>query len=660
VRNRAGDRAGDPGPESVASTPFDELPPEAAVRAFGVDYAHVKPEGGGDLYVTRYGWPVLSQLLPVNWYEDQWYARRGEKLPGGTGQVYRVPTRPVGGKSLDIVVKFSRVAQDVLLELATTVPEDLSPEILANARFNSPIEEFGLLMELRQGHGLLGPGRIRTQRPLAIYAPPEEYEVWQLGRNRCCFHSHRLRSIEDDDAPAKAIELDIKRLYVLLYSWIDGRNAQEALEAGDLSYEEFVRLSPRVTGELWAAGFYVLDNKPTHFIVRKRRRDGALMRRDDHGIVYGLVDYELLQRTPEHRRRFKTGRRRRYWHFQSRRLDATMTCFPSHLTQTTIFGVDYVFGATPDGGRVWVVGREPELFDYFLPERWRRTPRVRLSLTNEVYYTRTRDNIHLVYRRSRVGAQPRVDPLFEQGRRIREHGFNSPFEEVAIAERLRQLGIPTTRSRAVFRTGHRSTRTIFRRDQRRFVDHAGLVTPEADPEPILGPDHDYYTLWGYYRGIDSDGEPGAKGGVGVIDLEQAYDEGIISKEECANTIQDAHRRLHALGFDDTRVEDQEFVVIIDNEGGLRRDEAGKIDVTLSVDALTAFEYGLIDDGHYRNLIERLLQRLLTADCEKLNLGGNHLLLSMNPDGVFRVDRHGETKVVLCNFEFIRGLYRPIR
>jgi len=659
VRKGAVDRAGDPGPENLASTPFDELPPEAAVRAFGVDYAHVKPEGGGDLYVTRYGWPFLAQLLPVNWYENQWYARKGEKLPGATGQVYRVPTRPVAGKSLDIVVKFSRVAQDVLLELATTVPEDLPPEILANARFNSPIEEFGLLMELRRGHGRFGPGRIRTQRPLAIYAPPEEYEAWQLGRNRCCFHSHRLRSIEDDDAPAKAIELDIKRLYVLLYSWIDGQNAQETLMAGDLSYEEFVRLTPRVTGELWAAGFYVLDSKPTHLILRNRKRNGALMRRDDDSVVYGLVDYELLQRTPEHRRRFKTGRRRRYWQLQNRRL-ATEPKFPSHLARTTIFGVDYVFGATPDGGKIWVVGREPELFDYFLPERWRRSPRVRLSLTNQVYYTRTRDNIHLVYRRSRVGAQPRVDPLFEQGRRIREHGFNSPFEEVAVAERLRQMGIPTTRPRAVFRTGHRSTRTIFRRDQRRFEDHAGLMTAEARPEPILGPDHDYYTLWGYYRGIDSDGGMCANGRNGVIDLEQAYEEGIIGKEACANTTQDAHRRLHALGFDDTRVDEHEFVVTFDNEGGLRRDEAGEIDVVLSVDALTAYEHGLIDDERYRNLIERLLRRLRTADCEKLNLAGNHLLLSMNPDGVFRVDRHEETEVVLCNFEFIRGLYRPIR
>jgi hypothetical protein len=44
----------------------------------------------------------------------------------------------------------------------------------------------------------------------------------------------------------------------------------------------------------------------------------------------------------------------------------------------------------------------------------------------------------------------------------------------------------------------------------------------------------------------------------------------------------------------------------------------------------------------------------------LNLGGQHLLLSLNTDGQFREDENGQLVVTLCNFEFIRGLYRPIR
>src|SRR5512139_876421 len=76
----------------ACATPFDRLPPDMIVRAFGVDYGHVQLPAGGDLYVTRYGWPFLAQLLPDNWYAERWYAARGDKLPG-SGHVYRVATR---------------------------------------------------------------------------------------------------------------------------------------------------------------------------------------------------------------------------------------------------------------------------------------------------------------------------------------------------------------------------------------------------------------------------------------------------------------------------------------------------------------------------------------------------------------------------------------
>lgn len=40
---------------------------------------------------------------------------------------------------------------------------------------------------------------------------------------------------------------------------------------------------------------------------------------------------------------------------------------PSHLSCLNIMDVDYVFGvAESTGGRLWVVGKDPLLFDYFL------------------------------------------------------------------------------------------------------------------------------------------------------------------------------------------------------------------------------------------------------------------------------------------------------
>ena len=70
--------------------------------SFGVDYCHIVPPAGGDLYVTRYGWPYVSQLLPENWYDDKWYVTHGERLPGATGNVYRVSSKPVDGRSADL------------------------------------------------------------------------------------------------------------------------------------------------------------------------------------------------------------------------------------------------------------------------------------------------------------------------------------------------------------------------------------------------------------------------------------------------------------------------------------------------------------------------------------------------------------------------------
>ncbi len=59
---------------------------------------------------------------------------------------------------------------------------------------------------------------------------------------------------------------------------------------------------------------------------------------------------------------------------------------PAHLRATSVLGVDYIFGhAESTGGLLWVVGRDPDLFNYFLPERWRRTPKKKLSSRNEIF-----------------------------------------------------------------------------------------------------------------------------------------------------------------------------------------------------------------------------------------------------------------------------------
>ena len=123
-----------------------------------VEYDHYKLPDGADLYVTRYGRPFLRHLAPARWYEKEWFRKSREKLCG-TSRVYKVRTKPdAGGDSKALVVKWCRVGE--------TVPVDtFTLNKFIEAEFNSPYEEFSLLMEMRER---TRPGVIRTHKPLAI------------------------------------------------------------------------------------------------------------------------------------------------------------------------------------------------------------------------------------------------------------------------------------------------------------------------------------------------------------------------------------------------------------------------------------------------------------------------------------------------------------
>ncbi len=99
--------------------------------------------------------------------------------------------------------------------------------------------------------------------------------------------------LEDDPT---FFELDLKREYVTIYEWLKGIDCEAAFEAGLVSEDEMKQMTARVTADLATNGFLVLDNKPRHYILRQRRRDGSLIRRGpDRALSYGLIDFELLQ-----------------------------------------------------------------------------------------------------------------------------------------------------------------------------------------------------------------------------------------------------------------------------------------------------------------------------------------------------------------------------
>jgi len=249
----------------------------------GVAYHHAQTADGGDLFLTSFGLPFAAQLQPDNWLAPQWFEAHRRRLRG-TSAIYHTQTRPVGGRSLDLVVRFNRVGQDLPVDTVTR-------DCYTHARFNSPFEEITEVMDLRAAR--FGPHRRRvwTKRPLAIYSPPTRLELWQTGRSESEIAAKQARHPE--------VQLDILRPYILLYGWIKGVDAQDAADHSSVqgaTREAFrAKAMAEVEFELKQAGFRVLDMKPAHIIVRFDAA-GKLRRRKDGRLVYALVDYELLER----------------------------------------------------------------------------------------------------------------------------------------------------------------------------------------------------------------------------------------------------------------------------------------------------------------------------------------------------------------------------
>lgn len=541
------------------------------INILSVVYAHRKTSNGGDLYFTRYGLRYADLLKIENWYEKDWFEKHRERLTG-TSSVYKVPTKTVNDHKLDLVVKNCRVGEDVPLDTHTLVE-------FINAEFNSPWEEFSLVMEMRES--MYGPKNlvIRTQRPLCIYVPPEKLQLWQTGRSRDKINKIYRRH--------PGVNLDILRQYKLVYEWIEGLNIIEAFKEIGIPDDELSAhldtLTKKAIADLEAKGYIVADMKPSHIIIDEqhvtflRTLEGAgdiskLRMQTDfiYGLVasgrYSVVDYELLLRTPKYEEQVKYTRRHTYLDDQRDRYTATK--LPPFLSQSDIFGVPYVHGqAESTGGLLWVVGRNPRLFDYFLPERWRRTPCHSLSDRHEIYYTVTKDNIHIVWKTSRVGEKVQPDENNRRAELINEYGFNSPFEEFAIAQYLTENDIPTVYVRAIYMTGNTKIEPMT--DPRHYRFHRHLTA--KDTQPILRSDRNYITIRGYYNGPDSwvAAQEGAL--FEPLNLDAACAKSILKQDEADRILDTTRAKLKNVGYDGSLLERNDIIIAIDAAGSIVRD-----------------------------------------------------------------------------------------
>lgn len=299
----------EPGPlaipalEQLARVPFDSVSIELKREAYGVPYVQLTDVSGGCLWVNRHGWRHLRQLDPGAWYFDEQYSRRGRPLSEGSGAVFHVPGQAVASRPVDLVVKFSRLAQEVMLYVCASAPVTIQQDELESAAFNDPLQEFALLEELRTSR--FGPSdlRVLTKRPLAIYSPARSFEPWQLGRTADRFRRHSYQ-LEKDQAAHRGdlpeVHLAIERQYVMLFHWVRGDDAASLVRHGVIPAPKAASLVIQATQDLAAKGFRVLDMKPNHIILRHRPGRGLLRRRDRP--VFAVVDFELLQRTEEYSR----------------------------------------------------------------------------------------------------------------------------------------------------------------------------------------------------------------------------------------------------------------------------------------------------------------------------------------------------------------------
>lgn len=545
------------------------------VNVLGVVYVHVKNSDGGDLYLTRFSAKYHELLDTRNWYEKSWFDKYKIRLKG-TGSVFKVPTKMVNGHFLDLVVKNCRVGEDVPLDTHTL-------QEFCDAEFNSPWEEFSLVEEMREG--AYGPKelKIKTQLPLAIYVPPEVMQMWQSGRSRSKIN--RIR------AKHPGIDLDILKQYKLIYCWINGYNLPELFEQIDVSEDELKRhlayLDKQVMADLDKKGYLVADTKPEHIIIEEEETDqileigrsggtDGLKKQIDYlyNLIkwgnYSLIDYELLLRTPKHEEEVKNTRRHSYLDDQRDRF--TPTPIPDHLHNMEIFGVPYIYGhAESTGGHLWVVGKNARLFDYFLPERWRKTPAIRLSKTQEVFYTLTKDNIHLVWETSKVGEIPEDGDEQDLSMKCKL-GINSPFEEFAIAHDLSQKGIPCTYVRAIYMTG--SLKIEKSTDCRRYESHKQILTPEE--EPILQEDHNFITIRGYFNGPDEWVAEQTTGPLyKPIDLIRAVEKGLIDNIQCLMILEKVKKRLKSLHYNGSLLKPGDLLLVTFGKNQIVKDNEGE-------------------------------------------------------------------------------------
>jgi hypothetical protein len=369
------------------------------------------------------------------------------------------------------------------------------------------------------------------------------------------------------------------RPYVTIYRWVVGMDLVQANKEGYIGEDKIKKLTLKIEKRMKQKGFAVRDRKPHHVIVRPSK-DGTLLLNHYGEIRYSLIDFELLERTPEREKIIKKARRLNYLKRQSQRFDFDNDMAEhENLEQIKIMDVPYIFGpSVSTNGYLWVVGTDPELFDYFLPERWEKMPRTKLSGHNEIYYTLTKDDINIVWKISRVGVLPDEDPFTERSNKILDFGYNSPFEEVSLALRLGSLGIMGVLPRAIYMGEKKFTVAEADSDDRRYNTHKKIVTP--DNKPVLRKDSYYIIIWGYWNGPDDKLALSDTDHYEGISALQAYRKKLITLEQYFDVMNRIKSRLQNVNVEDLNLNGNHILLSMNKKRQLIKNSNGEFSVRI--------------------------------------------------------------------------------
>ena len=504
----------------------------AAVEIQGVAYLHLRTTVGDDLYLTDAGLAYIEELMPDSFARNRdWF--NSVKVPlDGSSTPFRIPL-----SSTQVVFKWNRMATDPMIPGRDAV-------------FNSPFEEFALAKELERRL----EGRLGLQRPLAVYVPSERHTLETLQRRRHLIDF--IHRSEGDDF------IDMHRDYAVIYEWAPGLDLYQYVLQEELTLERGEELSDSAAQLLDELGYAVTDHKMSHLVAPEGKEAENI-----ESMV--LIDFELLHRTARHETTRRNYRRQCFWEIFTRENREE----PQTDADGGIFGVPYLEGAVQSsGGYLWVAGRDDQLFDYFLPEQWQTTPRRRLNRLGTTFFTESKDGLPLVIKTSHVGEIPPHNPLHRDEREQLEFGYNSPFEEAAIALRIAADGVPAARLLAVYLMNQEISISAHLNDQSRYSSHEGLVNRRGDP--VLLPDRQYLTIWQYWQGSDEEMMISPRPPLTPMSLNEAYLTGLVDRQGMESILRFAIFKLGSRGYRDLQPKPTHLILAADRRGMLIRDETG--------------------------------------------------------------------------------------